>query len=66
MNEATLKESHSVITASEATDDEETARWLASIVGAFDGDPFYARMIENVEENRRRTVAEYDAVGNSA
>lgn len=39
---------------------DETARWLASIVGAFDGDPFYARMIENIEENRRRMAAEYD------
>jgi hypothetical protein len=39
---------------------DETGRWLASIVGAFDGDPFYARMIENIEENRRRMAAEYD------
>ena len=28
--------------------------WLASIVGAFDDDPVYARIIENVKENRRR------------
>jgi hypothetical protein len=41
---------------------DETARWLASIVGAFDGDPFYARMIENMEENRRRMAAEYENV----
>lgn len=40
---------------------DETARWLASIVGAFDGDSFYAQMIENIEENRRRMAAEYDA-----
>lgn len=40
---------------------DETERWLASIVGAFDEDPFYARMIDNIEENRRRMAAEYDA-----
>lgn len=27
--------------------------WLASIVGAFDDDPIYARIIENVKESRR-------------
>lgn len=27
--------------------------WLASVVGAFDDDPIYARIIENVNESRR-------------
>jgi hypothetical protein len=40
----------------------ETREWLASIVGAFDSDPFYAQMIANIEENRRRMIAEYEAV----
>lgn len=41
---------------------EDTQPWFASIVGAFDNDPIYARIIENINENRRRLAAEYDVV----
>lgn len=39
-----------------------SANWFASVVGAFDDDPGYAQIIENIRENRRRMAAEYEAV----
>jgi hypothetical protein len=49
-------------TAAANTTSVSSTDWLASIVGAFDDDPFYARMIENMEENSRRMAAQYEIV----
>ena len=39
----------------------ETARsnWVDSIVGAFDDNPVYVRIMENVKENRRRLEEQF-------
>jgi hypothetical protein len=58
--ESPLPESASDTTVSNTANVTAT-NWLSSIVGAFDNDPVYARIIENIKENRRRLAAEYAA-----
>ncbi len=41
---------------------DAATNWLTSIVGAFDGNPVYGEMIENMREAERRLAAEYDGV----
>jgi hypothetical protein len=44
------------------TVDKTGADWFASSVGAFDGSPTYAQMIENMRESNRLLAAEYHDV----